>query len=58
MLSRLKMHIILFLDGLRGCAKKKIQKSENTMEVGGWARAHSEFCCCLENHHKIALNQY
>ena len=39
MLSRLKIHLIVFLDRLRGCAKKNnFQKSEITMEVGGWVQ--------------------
>ena len=41
---------------LRGFAKKKCQKSEFSMEVGGWPRSHSDFV--VENHPKIAPNQH
>ena len=40
----------------RGCGKKKIQKSEIIMEVGGWLQVSLEFF--FENHAKTALNQY
>ena len=39
------------------CKVKKFKKSEFTMEVVGGSRSHSEFLC-VENHPKIALNQY
>ena len=41
--------------------RKKVQKSKNTMEVGGGSRTPGitrNFVCLLENHPKIALNQY
>ena len=42
---------------VRGFAKKeKFQKSEFTMEVGGWVQVSLGFF--LENHPKIALSQY
>ena len=34
------------------------QNSEITMEVGGWVQISLGFCFILENHPKIALNQY
>ena len=50
----------MFLSGtqgiFRGCAKKqKVQKSEITIEVGGWAQASLGFF--LENHPKTPLYQ-
>ena len=33
-------------------------KSEFTMEVGGWVQVSLRFLLLLENHPKIALNQY
>ena len=44
--------------GIRGFAKKCfLQKSEITMEVGGWVQvSHAIFF--VENRSKIALNQY
>ena len=40
------------------CAKKrKFQKSEITMEVGGWVQV-SLGIFVVEDHPKIALNQY
>ena len=38
------------------CKVKKFQKSEFTMEVGGWVQVSLEFFC-VENCPKIALNQ-
>ena len=40
-----------------GAFKKKIQKSEITMEVGGWVQVSFGFFL-LENRPEIALNQY
>ena len=42
---------------IRGCAKtKNSKKSEIIMEVGGWVQI--SLGIFLENHPKIALNQY
>ena len=43
---------------LRGFAKKKVQKSEITMEVGGWWVQVSLGIFLVENRPKIALNGY
>ena len=45
---------------IRGCAKEFFfQKSEITMEVGGWmGPGLTQILLLLENHPKIALNQY
>ena len=42
------------------CKENKFQKSEITMEVGGWVGPGltRNFVLFLENHPKIALNQY
>ena len=49
-------HIILLLV-LGAVQRKNFQKSENTMEVGGWAQVSLGFFF-LEIHPKIALNQH
>ena len=45
------------IDQVRGLQRKKIPKSEITMEVGGWVQVSLGFFV-LENRPKIALNQY
>ena len=47
------------LPGLGDLQRKKRKKSKITMEVGGWCPGLTRnFVCLLENHPKIALNQY
>ena len=40
------------------CKEKKFQKSEITMEVGGWVQVSLGIFVCVENRPKTALNQY
>ena len=42
----------------RAVQRKKLKKSENTMEVGGWVQVTLGFFLWKINHPKIALNQY
>ena len=60
-----KTTAIIGLEHLCGCyaiqdtavQRKKFQKSENIMEVGGWVQVSLRIFF-WENHPKIALNQY
>ena len=53
--SKINAHV-LYLE-LGALQRKQFQNSEFTMEVGGWVQVSLGYFF-LENHPKIALNQY
>ena len=52
------MEFMVLLVLVMGLCKEKFQKSEITMEVGGWVQVSLAIFLFVENHPKIALNQY